>query len=566
MNRKIFCLLISVLLLITILSGCFEGDKNKISNSGNENNEKNGEKSPGFIQQLINNASSGDTIYIPSGIYNESIVINKTINLIGEDKNTTIIDSTGYGEALHVSADYVKISGFTISKNKTSETVISKDVFDFPEKIDPIINFSGTPKIKIGVLIESDNNIISDNIFESISQTGYGIRIMFGKNTTISNNIFKNNQYGLELRYSDGNTISNNQFTNNVYGASITTGVNNYINLNNLSSNYYGIVIEGGRENNISFNNFSNHSACSLGLSSSNNQICNNSFFNDGLYFMNICQNSIKNNTVNNKPLIFLENISNTTIEQKAGQITLINCKNITIQDQEISNVGWSGIQIYNSSACKIKFNNISNNGYGLYISSNSENNLVFNNTIMSNRNVGIYLYSSSNNTLKYNVILNNGDNSKIIHPAGISLGALSNENIISENTIAFNKNSGLDVGYSHYNQISGNLIETNVYYGIWIRYADNNTVCENNIITNQNGIIFSTSYDNQLYMNNFISNSLNVKFLETVNNTWDNGSTGNYWDDYNGTDNNDDGIGDTPYNITGSNNQDKYPLIDPYN
>jgi len=74
--------------------------------------------------------------------------------------------------------------------------------------------------------------------------------------------------------------------------------------------------------------------------------------------------------------------------------------------------------------------------------------------------------------------------------------------------------------------------------------------------------------------MNNFINNSENG-YSQGSNNTWHspspitytyNGNTytnylGNYWDDYNGSDGNGDGIGDTPYYIDEDNN-DYYPLM----
>jgi hypothetical protein len=78
-------------------------------------------------------------------------------------------------------------------------------------------------------------------------------------------------------------------------------------------------------------------------------------------------------------------------------------------------------------------------------------------------------------------------------------------------------------------------------------------------------------NFNNTIFHNNFIKNAQNA--IDTGSNTWDNGypAGGNYWDDYSGYDNysgpaqnlsGSDGIGDTPYNISGGSNQDRYPFM----
>ena len=65
----------------------------------------------------------------------------------------------------------------------------------------------------------------------------------------------------------------------------------------------------------------------------------------------------------------------------------------------------------------------------------------------------------------------------------------------------------------------------------------------------------------NYIFNNTFIGNGLPAED-NSSNNFWDNGAIGNSWDNYVGVDLNDDGIGDSPYSITGTaGSQDRYPI-----
>ena len=126
--------------------------------------------SPGYIQDLINNASDGDTIYIPSGIYYENIIINKTISLVGEDKVTTIIDGGENGTVIKIHlAVKVNISGFTIRNGNFGINIINR--------------YSGY-------------NTIAENI---ISNNTKGICIDGASYNTIKCNIISNNGIGIYL-------------------------------------------------------------------------------------------------------------------------------------------------------------------------------------------------------------------------------------------------------------------------------------------------------------------------------------------------------------------------------
>jgi len=155
--------------------------------------------------------------------------------------------------------------------------------------------------------------------------------------------------------------------------------------------------------------------------------------------------------------------------------------------------------------------------------------------------------------------------NSEMLPWDGIALGS-STYNIISDNAI-MDRGNGIVFQGSSNNIIFGNVI-TNCAVGIFFEWwCNNNTILRNKITGSAYwGLkITESSNSNIIYHNNFINNNPNA-YDECIN-IWDDDypSGGNYWDDYTGVDEDEDGIGDTPYNIPSGSSQDRYPLMEPY-
>ena len=74
-----------------------------------------------FIQDGVDNASDGDTVYVFDGIYYERVKIFVSIDLYGENQNSTIIDANSKQSAVRLETNHVTVSGFTLQNSGNVE-------------------------------------------------------------------------------------------------------------------------------------------------------------------------------------------------------------------------------------------------------------------------------------------------------------------------------------------------------------------------------------------------------------------------------------------------------------
>jgi len=163
------------------------------------------------IQDAINIANESDTIYVYGVIYNENIVVNKSLTLSGGGSGSTTINGEGY-HTLKVTSDNVTISGFKIKNTDGSSYACIQLWYVINCQINDIIAQYGGNTL---YLVGSNTNTIEDNTIES---GNIGIFFSNSDDNIITNNYIQNNNaYGISL-YSNSanNIIYKNDFSNNL--------------------------------------------------------------------------------------------------------------------------------------------------------------------------------------------------------------------------------------------------------------------------------------------------------------------------------------------------------------
>jgi len=263
------------------------------------------------IQAAVDKASQGDIVLVKAGKYElaegQILVINKSISLVGENPNNTIITLRPrlieptlpfalptYEGSIKIDANDVQLSGFTINHTGDSggrlsvnkmRNHVANNILAVPLSLSGSDNNVSLNIVRQTIGCYGSNNTISANRIVgygvvvmgtgssliqgntitdcSTESAGYGVRLDVGGNTVLDNIIMDCTHAISILGESSSNIIYNNTVTSNIGGLEIFgQGSNNVFNSNYVANNGYGVLVSytsmgaPGENNTVYHNNF----------------------------------------------------------------------------------------------------------------------------------------------------------------------------------------------------------------------------------------------------------------------------------------------------------------------
>lgn len=360
------------------------------------------------------------------------------------------------------------------------------------------------------VVLNKTVSLIGENRSTTIIDGGGSGKVVYvvADDVKVSGFTIRDGLYGIYLA-SSNNVINGNVVSDYNLGIYVNHHGNNIISNNIVTSNIpypyncymgiIGIIIDTSDNNTLSQNVvLDNYDGISIGYSK-NNTLRENVMTRNAYNFY------LGGGTLSD----FIHDIDTSNTVEGKPIYYLVNKSNMQIP------MDAGCVFAVNSTNITLKDLNLINNKAGVFLIYTT--NSTIENVTLSNNYYGVYLWHSENNTINSNIITFYREHAPEIHswPYGLVIW-VSNFNVITGNTIYTDKcGTGLHLG---------------------------------------------TSNNNTIYHNNFIDNK--EQAWQHATNTWDNGTEGNYWSDYNGTDLNGDGIGDTNLPWQGV---DYYPLMNPW-
>ncbi|MEA1907841.1 MAG: NosD domain-containing protein, partial [Euryarchaeota archaeon] len=329
-------------------------------------------------------------------------------------------------------------------------------------------------------------------------------------NVSIRGGAIENNtMHGVNLESTSGNNITAVTIRNNIkQGIYFVDSSNNNIhNSHILNNNDCGIQSTGSSSSNRIINNtVQSNNGTGIALYSDYNCLSDNTILAaSGQYALTVLdtaqspyRNYIwRNNTANGEQVNYYYDEHDIVIESKylsasnvsnAGKITLVDCTNVTIRNNHISNNSKKGhgIFMWNSSENTLSNNTLSNNYHGIVLHGSSENNITNLQTISpGSRYYGVHIEAESD----YNRVT--GSTIAGTAYSGMSIDK-SDHNIIANSTISSVSGDGLSASVAHYTNLTNVTVISTTKEGVCISTSRHVTIVESDITANTTGVNYS--------------------------------------------------------------------------
>ncbi len=237
------------------------------------------------IQAAVGNASSGDIVHVRNGFYPEHIIVDRPLSLIGENKQTTIVDGGGTGTVVQISSSDVIIANFTIRNAGTSQWFgngFPDSGVNVEESANVAVRNNIVTNATVGIWSYASTNMSATENLVS-NTTTMGIVIYTGANSTVADNLLEN--CGIVGVHIDGNTlhgkIENNTITTCGEGIDIERSDENTVEQNKLLNNNASLVFSESSVNSAQYNTIENSSVGIVLIQSNGNTFSHNSLINN---------------------------------------------------------------------------------------------------------------------------------------------------------------------------------------------------------------------------------------------------------------------------------------------
>jgi len=478
------------------------------------------------IQDAINQSAAGDNITVYAGTYHEDLVVNQTVHIFGNGSGETIINGSESADAVTVSSNHVNITGVSVNASST------------------------TNGITVNALYLTVDNCSISNCSEGIYATAN-----WGRYDNIT---FTDCEFGARYYMSSRHYMRESTFEN-IATASIKMFYSERNTFRECVFDENGIEIEG-----YLVDHYEHHT------------IVNCRIAGPGW-----------------KAIVNYERIKNHTHSwDNIGQLIMVKCDNVTIENTDFERGGWSVIVAYSKN---IIFRNLTLANATTGFDITDSNNITFRNiSIDGMTDRCIYATGSPNCVIdgvnvtdsKYGFWTTNGGGYSIVTNFNVSDSYRAvhcfDPHVTVENSTFIGCEHPVYV-WAHNFTMRHCLINDTSKTAFYLRSS--NSLYENNTIRDGSGRGFyltdPVTYGNEIIYNEFFGNYAHAVWMRNgannntvhhnnfanndqspqchddgVDNTWDDGTEGNYWDDWNGTGN---------YTLTGTaNSADEHPLGSP--